>query len=165
MAALLTHWMNDTKNRFLRQFILYGICGVAATVVHVIIFHLSAWQLFPALESNDLAVHLLHLPITEIDVATRSVNSMISNGIAFIFSTGTAYVLNIMWVFKPGRHNRFVEIGLFYAVSGISVLMGTGLMGLLIRLFHARTTYAFALNIVFSVAVNFLVRKYLIFKE
>lgn len=157
--------LSDNRRGVVLQFIAYAICGGIATVVHVCVFHLAAWKLFPALEQADLAVKLLGLSIVEVDVAARSVNSMLSNSLAFFFSTGTAYILNILFVFEPGRHSRIVEITLFYLVSGVSVFMGTGLMGLLIRLFHTRTTYAFVLNIVFAVMINFIVRKLVIFKR
>lgn len=159
-----TAYLPKNSSRIAWQFIRYGICGGIATLVHVVIFHLVAWRLFPALEQEDLAVKLFGLSVVHIDVATRSVNSMISNAIAFMFSTTTAYILNIIWVFQAGRHRRIVEVALFFLVSGGSVFMGTGLMGLVIGIFHTRTTYAFVLNIFFSVIVNFSVRKLVIFK-
>ena len=131
---------------------------------HVVVFHLVAWKVFPSLGRDDFVVVMLGLSVVEVDVASRSINSMISNAIAFVCGNFTAYILNILYVFKAGRHNRFVEIVLFYLVSGTSALVGTALMGLLIRLYGLQTTYAFVANMVSAVAINYVMRKYFIFK-
>ena len=146
------------------QFVKYSISGGVATVTHIIIFHLCAWRLFPALQENDWAVQWLKLRVGPEDNATRSRNSMIDNAIAFIFSNMVAYLLNIWWVFHPGRHAWYVEIGLFYLVSGVSLAIGTGLMGYLIRRYGVRTTYAFLCNLVSALLINYAMRKFVIFK-
>lgn len=150
-------------NENLIQFIKYGLAGGLATVVHICVFHLVAWKLFPALQENDHAVRLLNLKIRPINEYQRARNSMISNTIAFLISNLVAYITNILWVFQPGRHPFIIEILLFYAVSGISVLIGTILMGILIRRFGMLTTYAFVTNIIAAVMINYAMRKFFIF--
>ncbi|MGA7279922.1 MAG: GtrA family protein [Desulfocapsaceae bacterium] len=150
-------------NENLIQFIKYGLAGGLATVVHICVFHLVAWKLFPALQENDHAVRLLNLQIRPINEYQRARNSMISNVIAFLISNLVAYITNILWVFQPGRHPFIIEILLFYAVSGISVLIGTMLMGILIRRFGMLTTYAFVTNIITAVMINYAMRKFFIF--
>jgi putative flippase GtrA len=150
-------------NENLIQFIKYGLAGGLATVVHICVFHLVAWKLFPALQENDHAVRLLNLKIRPINEYQRARNSMISNTIAFLISNLVAYITNILWVFQPGRHPFIIEILLFYAVSGISVLIGTVLMGILIRRFGMLTTYAFVTNIITAVMINYAMRKFFIF--
>jgi putative flippase GtrA len=146
------------------QFIKYALAGGLATAAHIAVFHLIAWKLFPALQPHDHAVRLLRLRIREINDYQRARNSMISNAMAFLVANMVAYLTNIMWVFERGRHGFFVEISLFYLVSGISVALGTSLMGLLIRRFGMLTTYAFAANIVTAVMINYAVRKFFIFQ-
>jgi len=146
------------------QFVKYGISGGLATFVHIVIFHLVAWKIFPSFQEKDLFIVILGITVTEVDVATRSLNSMLSNGVAFICSNMVAYIINVFWVFKAGRHNRFIEIGLFYLVSGVSVVIGTSMMGFLIRYYGMQTTYAFAANIVSAVMINYAMRKFYIFK-
>lgn len=146
------------------QFIKYGIAGGLATFVHIVIFHLVAWKIFPALQENDFIIAISGVTITEVDVATRSLNSMLSNGVAFICSNMVAYIINVFWVFKQGRHNIIIEIALFYLVSGVSVLIGTGMMGFLIKSYNMQTTYAFMVNLVSAVMINYGMRKFYIFK-
>ena len=145
------------------QFIKYALAGGVAAVTHILVFHAVAWKLFPALQERDFVVRYLDLDIGELDDTKRARNSMYSNVIAFLVSNMVAYILNIIWVFKAGKYNIFVEIILFYCVSGISMVLGTVLMGILIKRFGMLTTYAFFSNMVTAVMINYAVRKYFIF--
>ncbi|MCK5076217.1 MAG: hypothetical protein KAR38_07560, partial [Calditrichia bacterium] len=80
------------------QFSKYGISGGIATIVHIILFYIIAWKIFPALQENDFVVTILGLSVIKVDVATRSINSMLSNIITFAFSNMVAYLLNAFWV-------------------------------------------------------------------
>ena len=145
------------------QFIKYGIGGCIATSTHILVFHLVAWKLFYALQANDWFVRLLNLPIQELDDTTRSRNSMKGNGVAFVISNLVAYLINIYWVFVPGRYYWIIEIGLFYLVSGVALVIGTALMGFLIRRFGMLTTYAFGANVFVALMINYAMRKFFIF--
>ena len=146
------------------QFIKYGISGGLATLSHIIVFHLAAWKLLPCLQKNDWAVEFFHLSVGVQDDAIRARNSMIDNIMAFMFSNLVAYLINIYWVFEPGRHAFLLEIGLFYLVSGVSLVIGTSLMGYLTKRYGVRTTYAFVTNIVVALMINYAMRKFFIFK-
>jgi len=152
---------NETGN--LLQFIKYGISGCIATLTHIIVFHLAAWKLFFALQADDWFVRLLNLPIQKLDDTTRSRNSMKGNAVAFVVSNLVAYLINVYWVFIPGRYHWIMEIGLFYLVSGVAIVIGTGFMGFLIRRFGMLTTYAFGANIFAALMINYAMRKFFIF--
>jgi putative flippase GtrA len=145
------------------QFIRYVIAGGVATAAHIALFHLVAWKVFPSLQANDYAVRFFGLKIREVNDYSRARNSMLGNVIAFVFSNIVAYLINSFWVFERGRHSLLVEVVLFYLVSGISMAIGTVLMGLLIRRLHLLTTFAFGANLVSAVMINYVMRKYLIF--
>jgi putative flippase GtrA len=146
------------------QFVKYALSGGVATATHITVFHLAAWKLFPALQPGDTFVRVLRLKTAPLDHAVRARHSMIDNGIAFVFSNLVAYALNILWVFERGRHGILVELGLFYLVSGVSIVIGTAVMGYLIRRFGMRTTYAFVANLVSALLINYAMRKFVIFK-
>jgi putative flippase GtrA len=129
-----------------------------------LVFHLAAWKLFFALQANDWFARLLKLQVQKLDNNTRSRNSMKANGVAFVISNLVAYLINIYWVFVSGRYPWIVEIGLFYIVSGVAIVIGTGLMGFLIRRFGMLTTYAFGANIFTAIMINYAMRKFFIFK-
>ena len=146
------------------QFIKYAICGGIATATHIVIFHLVGWRLIPCLQANDPFVKHLHLSVPHIELQQRARNSMITNIIGFMISNSVAYLLNILFVFQTGRHHWLVELGLFYAVSAVSLAIGTSIMVWLIRRFGLMTTVAFGANLVTSLLINFAMRKFVIFK-
>ena len=74
-----------------------------------------------------------------------------------------AYLINIYWVFVPGRYHWVLEITLFYLVSGVAIVIGTSIMGVLIRRFGMLTTYAFASNLFAALMINYAMRKFFIF--
>lgn len=145
------------------QFIKYALAGGLATLTHIVIFHLIGWKIFPSLQEQDPAVRFFRLTIREVNDYNRARNSMIGNSMAFLLSNMVAYITNVLWVFQGGRHHIAIEILLFYAVSGISVLLGTILMGILIKKIGLLTTYAFGANIFTAVMINYVVRKFFIF--
>ncbi len=152
---------NEAGN--LIQFIKYVISGAIAVSTHILVFHLLAWKMFFALQADDWFVKLFNLPVQELSVVTRSRNSMKGNGAAFMISNLVAYFINIYWVFVPGRHHWLVEIALFYLVSGVAIVIGTTLMGFLIRRFGMLTSYAFSSNLLAALMINYAMRKYFIF--
>ena len=157
-------WLEKINVSSLIQFAKYAFSGGVATLVHISIFFILAWKVFPSFQKNDLVVILFKLSVADVTDASRSINSILCNGIAFICSNMVAYIMNIYWVFEPGRHNKFIEIGLFYLVSGVSIGIGTFAMWFLISFFGIQTTYAFTVNIIFSVMINYTMRKFFIFK-
>ena len=152
---------NESSN--LVQFVKYGISGGIATCTHIIFFHLAAWKMFFALEPDDWFVKIFNLPIHELDNSTRSRNSMKANAVAFLIANLVAYFINVYWVFVPGRYHWITEIALFYLVSAVALVIGTSIMGFLIRRFGILTTYAFGSNVFAGLMINYAMRKFFIF--
>lgn len=146
------------------QFVKYAICGGAAVFVNTLVFYLLAWLVLPALAPADPVARLAGLTLQPLDDAVRANRAVIDNGIAFLFSNLTAYLLNIYWVFEPGRHHKIVEVLLFYLVSATSFAIGTALMWVLIHHLGFSTTVAFVAQVVVAALINFAARKYFIFK-
>lgn len=146
------------------QFLKYSISGCVAVAVHVVVFYILAWLLVPALKEDDIVVRILNLSVTAINDTVRARNAVINNWLAFVFSNFAAYILNVLWVFESGRHSRWMEIIMFYAVSAISIAVGSAVMWLLVMFIGSSTTLAFAADIVAAAMVNFVMRKYIIFK-
>jgi len=145
------------------QFIKYGLAGGVATVVHILTFFLAGFFLFPCVGQEDILVRLFGLTAPVIDEALRARYAMYSNATAFLLSNTVCYIINRLFVFRPGRHHLFIEFLLFFAVSAVSVGIGTVLMGVLIQQFGIQTTYAFGANILSSLAINYLMRKFFVF--
>ena len=56
------------------------------------------------------------------------------------------------------------EFLLFFAVSGVSMAIGTALQSFLITCYGLQTTLAFGANIFCSLMINYAMRKFVIFK-
>ena len=150
------------------QFIKYGIAGGVATSVCIGTFYIMSLFVLDALSADDSLVKLLQrfiaFEITPVADNVRAVNAAINNSVAFVVSNFVCYLINIFWVFKPGRHHWLVEIGLFYLVSGVSFALGTGLQTFLIVRFGTETTLAFGCNLITALLINYAMRKFVIFK-
>ncbi len=142
----------------LLQFIKYGICGVAATLVHQGIFFALSYTIIPA--GDGIVIN--GVPI---DDHTRYWNGVINNLIAIGPSCMVAYITNVLWVFTPGRHSRAREMTMFFSIAAVGNL--AGLIGgpMLIKWFGIPTWMSQLTFIFTSFLVNFLCRKFLIFKK
>ncbi len=146
------------------QFIKYGIAGGMATATHIGTFFLCGWFLLPCLTQNDITVKLLGLTAPAISEATRAWNAGACNALAFTVSNTLCYILNRLFVFKPGKHHWVLEFLLFFAVSGVSMVIGTVIQTFLITHHGVQTTLAFGANIVCALFINYAMRKFVIFK-
>lgn len=164
MDGFLQQFLDRDSAGPLVQFIKYALAGGVATVVDVAVFYLVAWKFIPALQETDPVVRLLKLKVHPVTEAQRSVRFVYITAIAFLFSNLTAYLINIFWVFQPGRHVWWVELLLFYAVSGISLFLGGSLGWVLIKWFHLSTTASYLCKMIASLMINFVCRKFIIFK-
>jgi putative flippase GtrA len=164
MKAILHQFKTRDQQTPLVQFIKYGISGGVSTLIHVASFYVMAVTLFPALTPDDIIAQRLHLSVSSVSDVIRARHSIIDNIVAFLFSNLAAYLLSIKWVFKPGRHHPLLEILYFFLWSGISIVVGSLIMGLLIHQFGLATTFAFVINVIACLLINFVVRKHLVFK-
>ncbi|NLB59650.1 MAG: GtrA family protein [Lentisphaerae bacterium] len=146
------------------QFIKYSIAGGIAVLLNMIIFYLLAWLVLPALGAEDPLVRLSGISVAPLADALRAQRAVINNCLAFLLSNLAAYLLNIYWVFEPGRHSKIMEISMFYLVSGSSFAIGTALMWVLINYLGWSTTIAFGAELICAALINFIARKYFIFK-
>ena len=146
------------------QFVKYGVAGGIATVTHILTFFLVGFLILPCVAPEDPLVKLFGLAAPVVSDALRARNAVFSNLVAFMVSNAVCYIINRLFVFRPGRHHIVIEFLLFLAVSAVSMTVGTTLMGILIQRFGLQTTYAFVANLVSSLAINYVMRKYFVFK-
>ena len=157
------HYLSHDAPPFV-QFIKYGLAGGFATVTHIVVFFLAGFFLFPCVSAEDPLVKLFGLVAPAVDEVLRARYAVFSNLTAFMFSNTVCYIMNRLFVFRPGRHHIVIEFLLFLAVSAVSMTVGTTLMGVLIKQFGVQTTYAFGANILSSLAINYVMRKFFVFK-
>ncbi len=143
------------------QFLKYGIAGGFALLTDLVVFTLANLYLFPIGEAGPAAMpDLLH----SLQSDPRVLNYLRCNLLAFVFSNLVAYVLNLKWVFRGGRHSRHLEITYFLLASFVAFLLGSLIGAFLLGALGWNEYLAKAGNVVGAVLINFLCRKYLIFK-
>jgi putative flippase GtrA len=144
--------MNARDTHPVIQFIKYGICGVGSLIVGQSIWlALSIWA-WPALDS-------------ELPKEVRALHSTYNNLISFFFGNLFAYFTNSKWVFTPGRHHRLLEFFYFTLISTVAFVIGLSTGPMLIQMYGISTLLAQLLMLVSSVLVNFVCRKFFVFKN
>ena len=151
-------------SKLIWQIFKYGIIGVLATVINLAVAEVCAAWVWPCLGENDVFVKYLGFSSTAVSDATRATLAVYCNLVGFLFANVICWVLNRKYVFTPGRHHWAVEYLLFLAGSGFAILCGSAAIWALVRYQGMQTTYSFIINVVVSVAVNFVVRKLFVFK-
>jgi len=146
------------------QFLKYVTCGGVAFATDLTVFYLLAVSVFPSLTPNDIAVQLFGLDVEPISESVRLRNFWIGKTSSFIGANAVAYALNVLFVFKGGKHKVHHEVALFFAVSFVAFLLGTWSGDILIRFFGIQTTFSNLTAIVFATLINYTGRKFFIFQ-
>jgi putative flippase GtrA len=158
---------NDFKTIFVRirarevppliQFMVYGLCGGLSTVVFVTLTIYLSYYVFPAMDGMIVDGK----PITD---DLRAHDLLINNTIAFAIANIVAYVTNILFVFKTGRHHPVMEFLYFTAGSTVSFVISQFAGPWLVHNYGLPTSIAIITNITASLLLNFAIRKLFVFK-
>jgi putative flippase GtrA len=156
------------KDHLLLQFFKYGFSGALSCAVELVTFYLCATCLFLALDPDDIFVQLsekigFRVPVVT-DTKVRLRGFMLAKGVSFVISNIVCYALNVLFVFKSGRHRRHREIIYFYTLSLSVILIAMAFSAWLISSFNVTSTIANILSIGLALSVNFAGRKYFVFK-
>jgi putative flippase GtrA len=131
----------------------YLVCGVTAVAVRLAGFYLfSLW--FPSHEGSP-----------GLNDVGRAWNNLWATGLAFLLSNLVAYILSARWVFVSGRHKRSVEFLIFTAVSLVGLAFGVIAGPLMIAWLGISHHLAVFNALIASFAVNYIGRKFIVFKE
>lgn len=146
------------------QIFKYGVIGALATVINLIVAELCAAYVWPCLGPEDLLVRHCGFVSSVVSDAVRANLAVYCNLVGFFIANVICWILDRKFVFTPGRHHWAVEYFLFLAGSGAAILCGSALIWCLVRYHGLQTTYSFIVNVLVSVSVNFVVRKFFVFK-
>ena len=165
----LTKWR--TVRRFLShdsgpfaQFVKYGVIGVLSTCVQMIGFYLLAATCLKCLGADDWAVRFLGLPSVEASDGVRAFRAAVATSGGFTVANIFCWMMNRLFVFKPGKFRWYVEFLMFFGVAALATVVALGVQSLLIKYFGMMTTAAVIVEVVASFLMNFFVRKFVIFK-
>lgn len=146
------------------QFVKYGFVGGLATLVNLVAVFAFCWWAFRCITPDDPFVRLFGLSAPPpVDEAARARLTNWAYVCAFPISNLFCYALNRAFVFVPGRHGMAREMASFFAASAIATGAGMAASWLLIRFFGAWTSVGVLANLVSAVAINYALRKFVVF--
>ena len=146
------------------QFVKYGVIGVMSTVVQMVGFYVLAATCLRCLGPDDWAVRFVGLPAVEISDGVRAFRAAMATAMGFTLANIFCWLMNRLFVFKPGRYRWYVEFGLFFGVAALATVVALGVQSLLIKYAGLMTTAAVIVEVVVSFFFNFFIRKFVIFK-
>ena len=146
------------------QFVKYGAIGVMSTCVQMVVFYVLAATALKCLGPDDWAVRFLGLPAVSITAGVRAFRAAIATAIGFTVANIFCWLMNRLFVFKPGRYRWYVEFSLFFGVAALATVVALGVQSLLIKYAGLMTTAAVIVEVIVSFFFNFFIRKFIIFK-
>jgi putative flippase GtrA len=152
----------------LAQFVKYVAIGAVATCVQMVLFYILASTCFKCLTEDDVAVRLLGFPSAAFDEtawwASRWFLAAVSTAIGFTVANVFCWVMNRLFVFRPGKFSWLVEFLLFFGVAAGATLVAIFVQSALIRFVGVTTSFAAIVEVVVSFLMNFFARRFFIFK-
>jgi putative flippase GtrA len=145
--------LNSRDTHPVIQFIKYGICGVSALVLHIVLYSLLVWKFWP------------HLADPAMDPWRKALDSFAPTGLVLIATNTLVYFLNTRWVFTPGRHSPVVEFVLFTLVNIPGAVAGALGQAALIRFLNWHPLLAMLGFLIPNILINYVCRKFIIFKK
>ena len=148
----------------LAQFVKYGVIGVLSTCVQMGVFYVLAATALKCLGPDDWAVRFLGLPAVSVGAGVRAFRAAVATAIGFTVANIFCWLMNRLFVFKPGRYRWYVEFSLFFGVAALATVVALGVQSLLIKYAGLMTTMAVIVEVIVSFFFNFFIRKFIIFK-
>ena len=130
------------------QFVKYGAIGVLSTCVQMIGFYLLAATCLKCLGADDWAVRFLGLPSVEVSDGLRAFRAAVATAGGFTVANIFCWIMNRLFVFKPGKFRWYVEFLMFFGVAALATVVALGVQSLLIRYFGMMTTAAVIVEVV-----------------
>ena len=146
------------------QFFKYAFVGAFATAINLAVAEALAAWVIPCLGADDILVTKLGFPTAGVPESVRAARAVGCYLVGFVVANAVCWLLNRMFVFRAGRHHWALELALFFGGSALAVGIGSGVIYLLILMYGAQTSWSFVVNVVISVLVNYVVRKFYVFK-
>jgi len=163
MRQALRRFLSHDSGPF-AQFVKYGAIGVASTLVQMAVFYLLASTACRCLGPDDKAVAWLGLPSVDVSDAVRAFRFAVDTVVGFSAANVFCWQMNRMFVFRPGKFAWYKEFGMFFGAAAVAMALATGVSWVLIHWMGLQTTAAVLIEVVVSFMINFVVRKFFIFK-
>ena len=151
------------------QFVKYGTIGVLSTLVQLVVFYALAATVLPCLTPEDAAVRYLGLPSVTFTgaepwYAARWFVAAVATVVGFTVANVFCWLMNRWFVFRPGKFRWYAEFAMFYGAAALATALALLVQSVLISWLGVTTSVAAFVEVVASFLVNFVVRKFFIFR-
>jgi putative flippase GtrA len=168
VKAFVRRFLSHDSGPF-AQFVKYGAIGVMSTCVQLAVFYALASTCLKCLTPGDPAVRALGLPSATFDGSevwweSRWFLAAVATAAGFTVANVFCWVMNRLFVFRPGKFAWHVELALFYGAAAGATVAALLVQSLLIRFAGVSTSFAAVVEVVVSFAVNFFTRRFFIFR-
>jgi hypothetical protein len=143
---------------WLIQFCVYAACGVLSTLFFIAQVVLLSKYFIPAFDGMKIDGEVL-------TPGLRAKNLLINNSIAFVSTNLFTYAINVLFVFKRGRHHVVAEFLYFTGVSLAAFALSQIAGPLLVSEVNLPTWAAIFTNTIASMMINFAARKFFVFQS
>jgi len=124
----------------------------------------SKWQVLLFLVVGGICA-IVDISLLALFVEVLSLSITMAFLLAVTISTTLNYYLNVKFVFVAGKHNRKLEATYFFLNSLLALGLNYLIMWVLIEVFSVWYIVSRSVALVTVSAVNFVLRKYLIFQK
>lgn len=151
------------------QFVKYGTVGVLSTCVQMAVFYVLAATCLKCLTADDIAVKFLGFPFATFDGTepwwtSRWFLAAVATAVGFTVANVFCWIMNRLFVFRPGKFSWYVEFAYFYGVAAGATVIALGVQSALIHFVGVTTSFAAVVEVIVSFLVNFFTRRFFIFK-
>ncbi len=88
----------------------------------------------------------------------------VATAAGFTVANVFCWLMNRVFVFRPGKFRWYVEFGMFFGVAAAATMIALAVQSALIKCAGMTTTAAVAIEIAVSFMLNFFTRKFFIFR-
>ena len=131
------------------QFSRYVVVGLLGSAIYAVVFACLNETVFP---------------VDDAQLSKRGLNYVVANGCAFICSSVFVFIQNRGWVFQSNASSYGRQLFMFYVVAFAAWAVGTPVGALLVTASRWNEYLALAVTVSISTFVNYIGRRYIVFR-
>ena len=162
------NWKRPALSNYKGETLLYSDLARSIAKMHIAYAHYGIHPgdkvVICSRNQTHWAVRFLGLPAVSVGAGVRAFRAAVATAIGFTVANIFCWLMNRLFVFKPGRYRWYVEFSLFFGVAALATVVALGVQSLLIKYAGLMTTMAVIVEVIVSFFFNFFIRKFIIFK-
>ena len=113
------------------------------------------------LEDYRVTVSEILMPAAEVSDSVRAIRAAVATAAGFTVANIFCWLMNRLFVFRPGRYRWYAEFGFFFGVAALATVVALGVQSALIKYAGMMTTLAVIVEVVVSFFFNFFIKMFI----